>query len=379
MSDRQARPLAAGYSSESDGIDERLWYEHLQQFEDASLYQTWAYGEVVEGRRNMAHFVLKRNGHVVAIAQARIKRMPVFGLGIGYVRWGPVWRRAGMEADLEIYRQALRGLRNEFVCKRGLSLRLFPFAFEDDLSDIGAILETEGFSSLGGEERERTILMDLEPPLADLKTGMNSHWKKSLKVADKHNLELLEGRSGSLFDRFIGIYKEVVSRKKFVEFIDIQQYKQIQERLPEEIKMNILLCQSGVDLCAGVVYSLLGKTAVCLFCATSDSGTKSRGSYLLQWKIIEILKDRGAAIYDLNGINPARNPGTYRFKRDLAGKHGREVVFLGKFDATAGSVGHSLIRVGDLLKTERKRLQRKIAAFQVTARKTENQDENRPG
>ncbi|MGA2673282.1 MAG: hypothetical protein ABSE99_08635 [Terracidiphilus sp.] len=377
MANRQVRPLATGYTSEIDGIDEQSWYQYLQLFEDASLYQTWAYGEVVEGRRNMAHFALKFNGEVVAIAQARIKQVPVLGLGIGYVRWGPLWRRAGTDVDLEIYRQALRGLRNEFVCKRGLSLRLFPFAFEDDSSGIGAILETEGFSLLAGGEPERTILMDLAPPLADLKTGMNPHWKKSLKVADKNNLELIEGSNGSMFDRFIDIYKEVVSRKKFVEFIDIHQYKQIQEQLPEEFKMNVLLCQSGVDLCAGVVYSLVGRTAVCLFCATSDSGTKSRGSYFLQWKIIEALKPQGAAIYDLNGINPARNPGTYRFKRDLAGKHGREVVFLGKFDAIAGSVGHSLIRVGDLLKTERKRFKRKMVELQAATRRTESQIESR--
>ena len=37
----------------------------------------------------------------------------------------------------------------------------------------------------------------------------------------------------------------------------------------------------------------------------------------------EWIKEKGLRYYDLNGINPETNPGTYHFKRGLAGKKGR--------------------------------------------------------
>lgn len=38
--------LDAGYRSDVDRIDEDGWYLLLEQFDDASIYQTWAYGQV---------------------------------------------------------------------------------------------------------------------------------------------------------------------------------------------------------------------------------------------------------------------------------------------------------------------------------------------
>src|ERR1039458_5972828 len=112
MSSRKIRPLAPGYSSEIDSTDERTWCQLVSTFEDGNIYQTWPYGAVVGGRRNMGHLVLKSNGDVVAIAQARIKKVPVVRRGVAYVQWGPLWCRTGAEANVESFRQAVRALRN---------------------------------------------------------------------------------------------------------------------------------------------------------------------------------------------------------------------------------------------------------------------------
>jgi hypothetical protein len=81
---------------------------------------------------------------------------------------------------------------------------------------------------------------------------------------------------------------------------------------------------------------------------------KSRGSYLLQWKLIETLKKNGTIVYDLNGINPIANPGTYKFKTDLAGANGKDVYFLGKFDTHNSRVKHFCVRCADRLRTHRR-------------------------
>lgn len=325
--------LAAGYTCHVDEADEKSWGETLQQFDDANIYQTWPYASVTAGKRNVGHVTLRQNGEIVAVAQARITRVPLIGAGIAYVLWGPLWKRSGQAKSLEVFRQIIRALRNEFVCKRGLALRLSPMLFDNDSSGCAEILQEEGFSVPASGAKSRTILMSLTPTLEELHGGMNAHWKRELKVAEKNKLEVLEGTEDELFAEFIKIYQEMVSRKRFVEPNDINQFRSIQRQLPEPLKMKIMLSKYNGEISSGLISSALGNSAVYLFGATSNSSMKSRGSYFLQWKFIERLKQAGTAIYDLNGINPAKNPGTYKFKNDLAGKNAADVYALGKFDA----------------------------------------------
>jgi len=142
----------------------------------------------------------------------------------------------------------------------------------------------------------------------------------------------------------------LVNRKAFTEPNDIREFRSIQERLPRNLKMKILLCKAEGKLCSGLICSAIGDTAIYLYGATSTAGLESRGSYLLHWKLIEWLKETGIATYDLHGINPAVNPGTYKFKADLCGSNGQDVHFLGQFDAHASLLSHSCVALGDRLR-----------------------------
>jgi hypothetical protein len=356
---RAIRELAAGYTSEIDGVDEQTWCHLLQEFDDANLYQTWSYASVLSGRRSMSHLILRRNGDVAAIAQARITRLPFINLGIAYIQWGPLWHRGAIDEDGATFRQAVRALRNEFVCKRGLALRLFPIVLGDQSELFSEILAEEGFSSLSEEARGRTILMDLRPPLEDLREGMRPHWKRELKAAERNDLVIAEGSSDELFEKFVGIYREMVSRKKFVEPNDINQFRLIQAKLPEKLKMKIMLCGPDDRVDSGLICSSIGDTAIYLFGATSNAGLKSRGSYLLHWKLLDKLKQDGATIYNLNGINPDKNPGTFKFKSDLAGKNGKDVYYAGRFDSHPGFISRSCAEFGGTLRAAYRKLRQR--------------------
>jgi len=327
------RELGNGYTSQIDSVDERAWCQVLREFDDANIYQTWPYAEVISGRRNTSQLLLRKNGDLVAAAQVRIAKLPLLNAGIAYVGWGPLWRGPAGCRDVEIFRKAIRALRNEFCCKRALVLRLWPMIYDDEPEDLSAVLAEEGFALRQAQAPNRTILMSLQPPLDALREGMNPHWKRELKRSEKLGLQITEGTGDDLFVRFIEIYREMVSRKRFAEGTDINQFRLIQSGLPEDFKCKIMLCNSNAGLCAGLICSAIGKTAVYLFGATSSAGMKSNGSYLLQWRLIQTLKEKGHTTYNLNGINPLVNAGTYKFKRDLAGKHGKDVHFAGRFDS----------------------------------------------
>lgn len=123
----------------------------------------------------------------------------------------------------------------------------------------------------------------------------------------------------------------MANRKGLSYLSDIEHLKKVQKELPPDFKLKIILCRLNGETCAGAIFSAISTTGVYLVGATSTAGMKSKGSYLIQWEFLRWLKEKGFKSYDLNGINPEVNPGTYHFKRGVAGKNGIDVEFLGKY------------------------------------------------
>lgn len=265
--------------------------------------------------------------------------------------WGPLWRLRKVRTNVEVFRQTIRALRNEYACKRGLVLRLYPLLFEDNSTSLLSILEEEGFGRVGEEKSPRTILMDMNPSLADLRAGMRRNWKRNLRVAEEARLDVVEGTSDRLFEDFVEIYKETVARKQFMEPNDVNDFRMVQAQLPEQLKMQIMICKSAEGPCAGLIWSALGEMGIELFAATSEVGLITRGSYLLRWMLVEKLKQSSMVVYNLNGINPIRNPGGYKFKSELAGKNGKDIYFLGRFDTHKNVVSYWCVHLGEKLRS----------------------------
>ena len=83
------------YSIETGNISEAEWNGLLAQFDDATIYQTHAYGAVRWGSDKLSHAVVRRNGEIVGAAQAVIYKVPLIPAGIAYIPWGPLWRKRG--------------------------------------------------------------------------------------------------------------------------------------------------------------------------------------------------------------------------------------------------------------------------------------------
>jgi lipid II:glycine glycyltransferase (peptidoglycan interpeptide bridge formation enzyme) len=108
-------------------------------------------------------------------------------------------------------------------------------------------------------------------------------------------------------------------RKAFETTVDVEEFARIQESLPESHRMRVFICEDKGLPVAGLVASAMGDSAIYLLGATSDAGLKSQGAYLLQWTLIQWLKESGVRWYDLGGIDPIGNPGVYAFKKGFSG------------------------------------------------------------
>lgn len=315
-------PVSGGGQAEVDNVTESKWSELLDGFEDANIYQTWAYGSVRWGERNLSHLVLKQRGTVCGIAQLRIVRPGHLNFGIAYLRWGPLCHLRGGDLDANVVCAMTSALRAEYVERRGLFLEILPSAF---VGSPRATIFQPALDSFGGRltlssEKYRTFLLELTPSLEELRKKLDRKWRNQLTAAERNPLEVVEGDSASDYLAFSNLYAEMWRRKKFSTSVSVEEFGRINERLPKTQKMRVFLCRHDGQPIAGVVCSAVGNSAIYLLGATIEDAMKLKAAYLLQWSVIRWLKYKGVRYYDLGGIDPTMNPGVYHFKSGLSGQ-----------------------------------------------------------
>lgn len=341
------RELALTYRGEVDSLDSTEWYRLLGGLEDASLYQTPAYAVARYGASRVSHIVVKRDGVVVAAAQCGIFKTPIFNRGIAHLRWGPLWRCRNGPRNLEHFRQAIRALRNEYAIRRGLILRIYPRVFQDEGKECEKVLLEEGFTPWGAGDGDRTLVIDLKRNLEKLRNGMEKRWRRHLKRAEERDLELVEGTDDRFFEDFSTVYKKMLDLKQLKPSNDITRFRRAQGLLPREFKMRVILCREEGEPCAGILASAIGATGMTIFRATNERGRQCEAAYLVHWRALKWLQEAGCTRYDMNGINPVTNPGTYQYKAGLCGRSGEDLSFLGQFETCNREIASALVKKGE--------------------------------
>jgi lipid II:glycine glycyltransferase (peptidoglycan interpeptide bridge formation enzyme) len=200
----------------------------------------------------------------------------------------------------------------------------------------------------------RTLLLDLTPSLELLRKGFRSNWRNHLKQAERKGLKIIEGTGDNLYEIFVRFHEEMTARKKIMHGVNINDFRAIQQDLPDPLKMRIFVCEYEGEPLSALIGSLVGNTGIYLLGATASIGLKLKGSYLLQWRMIIWLKENGAHYYDLHGFNPEEAPGVFHFKAGLGGK---DVYQIGQFDACQNNLCAFFMKFGDHMRgTSRKRI-----------------------
>ena len=310
--------------AEVDKIDKPSWEYLLPRFDDATIYQTWTYGAAHWGEGRLSHLVLKTAEGVVGIAQVTVMRIPIIGAGIAYVPWGPLWKRKGEATDTGNFGDMVARLRAEYAVKRGLLLRIAPNVVPEGSDRFEAILGNEGYArtSIPGY---RTLVLDLTRPLDAIRKSLDQKWRNQLNRSEKNGLSVIEGTGAELYERFAGVYREMIGRKRFRSSVDIDVFSEVQRNLPEAQKMRIFICEFQGMAVAATVGTSIGDTGIYLFGATSNHGKELKGSYLLLWRMIGWMKEQGCHQCDLGGIDPEGNPGVYHFKNGISNVEVRHI------------------------------------------------------
>lgn len=310
------------------------WDTLLVGFHDANLYQTWSYGAVQRGQGQLRQIVLREHGQVLGCCQLHLLRLGFAGLAAAQFKWGPLWRKKNAPADPNVLRTLLAAIRDEFGLKQGCYLRVWPLAGNQDQIVKQAFMDA-GFQPIAGGFSYQTLVLDLHPSLPELRSNLVARWRTTLNGVEKKGLEVTEGTGDEFFSIFLRLNHECQEKKGFQSKVNFDAYRRAQFDLPDPFKLQFIMASKEGEPLGIAAYSSIGDRAVYTLGATGAKGYELNVAYLLQWRIIERLKERGARCYDLGGVDEGVNPGVYRFKKGVVGKIGIEELFINEMELCA--------------------------------------------
>lgn len=320
------------------------WNSLLLSFDDASVYQTENFAKNSIGGANLEQFTLILENEIIAAALVRIKTIPLLSGGIAYIRWAPLWQKKDTKIDIDIFKIVLEKLRTEYVVKRKLVLRIMSNLNSKNQIYSDIVLRT-GYNFY--TSKLKSVIIDISKDEETLKANMRKKWRYSLRQAERQEYKIEVGTGESYFDTFLDIYKKMHSRKNFEENVDVKSFRQINNEMPQELKLQIFICSNNNEPLSAMVTSVIGKTGIYLLGGTTRKGLELSSSYLLQWEVIKWMRIHGISSYDLGGIDKVQNPGVHTFK---SGMGGEEISYLSGFESCENWKSKIILKVAEKLR-----------------------------
>jgi hypothetical protein len=353
-------PARSSSSAEIVPLAREAWEHAVRQFADYSYRQSWAYGKTLAEKRGALseHVAIQRGDEIVGMADVRIKRVPVIGGGLAYISGGPLVQRFQDGDDaFSRFGACLHALIREYVSRRGLTLRILaPIGLTERNELNSKCFESAGFHRTDRGEHYRTVLLDVNRPLEEIRASLHSHWRRHLNGAERNDLTVTFGTEVERFEQVAKMSEALRARKGFDLDLDAGFFADVQRKLSEQDRLVVgLVMHNGVPV-AGNITAMHGDTAVYLVGASTDAALECKASYLMHWKTIELVQERGLKWYDLGGIDPEVNPGVTSFKLRT---NGIDVTAAGPFEKSPDGVRG---RIADFAERTYLRLKRRSTA-----------------
>jgi hypothetical protein len=325
---KAARQDVPEITCEIDTVPAEAWDKLAGEFDDLNYDQIACYSAGQWGER-VSHLLLRRQGEPVAGARIAIVTLPGFRRGLGFLRFGPFWRRRGQPPDISMYRAVVGALVKEYSVRRGHCLTVIPRPNPEFYSQECKILSDHGFSVRRPFPDPNRYLVDLA---LDEKTQMQSldqKWRYNLRQASANDFEIRLCESDADIRTFQALHAGIVARKGFYNSDMVHLLPKLAAQLPEASRPRIVLAFHQGRPVVGAAVAILGDTAYYVFGGSDSAALSLKGGYALQWWIIRWLSPQGVRWYDLGG--EAHEQGLRQFKKGLVGKRGI-VVTIDEYD-----------------------------------------------
>jgi hypothetical protein len=177
----------------------------------------------------------------------------------------------------------------------------------------------------------RTIWIDLSVGKDTLLNNLDSQWRYGARRALREGVRIIQSTEAGDIDRFFELCTEISKAKSF----DFPASRQLLQQLillsndGEDVEARLFLAYSSDTQVAGVFVLRCGKHLHYMWGAVDRNYAKLRAGEALHWAVIEWGLQTYCTLYDLEGIDPVNNQGTYQFKKKMGG---REVRLCARLD-----------------------------------------------
>jgi len=247
-------------------------------------------------------WILLSGGRPVWMARVEERRIP----GLGWIGWMP----RGPAGSLSIA-EALPLIATQ-PSARGLSV-----VVTDEWKEDGAATS---------KKRPLTAWVDLS-------AGVDALLRELTKIrhgvahARRAGVTVVASSSASDVDEFYALCQAVSAAKQFAFTPSPALMRSLLERRSESVEARLFVARHQEKIAGGAFVIRCGRSLHYFWGATDRAAGSITAGEALQWAAIEWGIAAGCVRYDVEGLDPDNNPGTYNFKKKLGG---REVRLPGK-------------------------------------------------
>ncbi len=308
-------------------VDEReaaaSWDAWLAGFTDRGVRQSHAWGLHKTGGWTPARFALFENGAPAAMALVLVRRAPLGAATLAWANAGPVFKNTAALGRF------LGGLTAHFAAIPRSVVRVAPRV--PAAASVESAMRTAGFSPARSSlDSGRTVVLDLDRSLEELRTGLDRKWRNQLKKAEAAAPVFELGSDRSLLQRFLRLHEETRGRKKLKDGINLAALERAARDFGPALTFAVGSA-GGEDGCALAWWNFSGRATLWL-AAAGAAGMAACLPNAAYWAAITRLKAEGASSFDLSGIDAKLNPGVTHFK---LGTGGAELFTPGEWDWSA--------------------------------------------
>jgi len=334
-------PSLGGYRCEIIEQPGPAWDKLASGFADMCLEQTCAFAGTRFGASHSLGLILREGGanDPLAMVLAGVVTLPVIGLGLAYVKFGPLWRRAGMPANPDILLLALEALKQELAIKRGLLVRVLAPADPDHGNAWKDALARTGFSLHAALPNPERYLVNLSLSEEEQLASLGSKWRANLSKVPSGQLDIQEVGLKTGLPTFLALYRKMVARKQFEDNHGIEDLSAIADAAGDSLGMRLFLAFHGGAPVVGSIIIGAGDRVSVPFSATVGQALELRAGYALRWEIIKRLRETKARWLDLGGAEG--DQGLRHHKLGNVGKRGTVAMILGEFDFAPNALASS--------------------------------------
>jgi len=279
--------------------DGQVWDQALASLGGHPL-QSALWGEA-RCRAEGAHYLYLagyQSGDIVALARVETRRVPLLGR-VAWIPRGPV-AAAGRVVGPGLHRYL--GKCGYMVCASTPWQRVEEAA--------------------ATKHSPRTIWIDLAPGKEQLLQNLDSQWRYGMRRALREGVQIELASSAGTINSFFELCKTISQTKGFrlPASLALMQQLLAMSSATSQVEAQLFVASHDRHLLAGAFIMRAGTHVHYLWGGVDREHGKLRAGEAVQWSVIEWALAKGCTMYDLEGIDPVNNQGTYQFKKKMGGR-----------------------------------------------------------